>query len=490
MADTETDQQVPYNPIDDESVSLDAEEEAEFIEKATEKLGISQTSIIQSIENRTQPTEPAESDSDTSAANEEISEEKGIGKDYVLKPIETEKKQPTREDVEAKAKEFRAAIKNEASDLNKQHKLEIHYEDFAPTSPNFNKHLANMFGTVRVPPSAVEAERDRGELLDTSVFVETTAGVKDYKIEHVAVDLSNVHSLPDMVVIVHKLNSLFKYSFMNIHTTDFQFNTIINKTLAFLEQNKCYECSKGDGNIIRSFIGKCIILLNTQAEDALRLPGINNVHVDLVQTLMPDIEQMNKSIARSGSRLYVSWLTFVNGLLSVDNKNSVYRHSSYKLLNDRLIACYGADPRVPKWFGVIEHFFGTMLKSYIPSIVCDYFYALRSVYIIVRLITIYQAKRLYAGKTVDEIATDLRMIGSLGVIIYESLFNSLRTLMRSFPKLANEEKKEIEDPSNNPISPEFQQYIHVHMICGGQYHLLRAIEESIPVLAGSLSKLK
>ena len=462
-----------YNPIDDESVSLD---EDELLEETTMKLGISSEAISHSIESRVPAeNELPESDSETDLDGEEISKDSEIGENYKLEPIDANSN-PTFKEVEAKASEFRKAIKNEASDLNKRHKFNLKFSDFSQDSPNFKEHISNIFGNTLVPEPAVIAEMELGELLDTGKFVQITANIEGYDIEHLGLDYSNIHSLPDMLVVIHNLNRLFKYKFMDIHDSSFQFNSILKSTLGFLEKNIGVECSRGEGAIIRSFIGKCIILLNTQVEDSLRIPGANNVHTNLIQTLSPDIETMNKSISRNGSRLNVSWLSFVNGLMSTDNKNAIYRHTSYKLLNDRLIACYGGNPQINRWFGLIEHFFGTILKSYIPSVICDYFYTLRSIYIVVRLITIYQTRELYKDKSPDEVATDLRMIGMLGSIIYESLFNSLRTLARSFPRMNGD----------STISPQLQQYIHVHMICGGQYHFLRSFEKSIPILANSI----
>ena len=463
-----------YIPIDDESVSID---EDELLEATTTQLGISTDAIIQSIEHREAATNDLpEDDTDSEIDDEDIQKDSAIPDDYTLQPIDINSNISPEEAINAKADEFRRAIKNEASDLNKQHKFSISFAEFAQDSAMFKEHISNIFGNVLVPESAIIAEREIGELLDTGRYVETTANIEGYDVEHVGLDYSNMHSLPDMLVVVHNLNRLFKHKFMNLTDSSFQFSAILKNTLSFLEKNIGVECSRGEGSIIRSFIGKCVVLLNTQAEDALRIPGANNVHTTLIQTLTPDIEAMKKSIARAGSRLNVSWLSFVNGLLSTDNKNSIFRFAGYKLLNDRLIACYGGNPQVARWFGLMEHFFGTMLKSYIPSVICDYFYAVRSIFIVVRMITIYQTRELYRDKTADEVATDLRMIGMLGTIIYESLFNSLRTLARSFPRM-NDEKT---------ISPQLQQYIHVHMICGGQYHFMRSFEKSIPVLANSI----
>ena len=100
----ETKPREEYNPIDDESVSLD---EDELLEETTAKLGISTEAISHSIETRVPAeNELPESDSETDPEGEEISRDSEIGENYKLEPIDASAN-PTFKDVEAKANEFR-----------------------------------------------------------------------------------------------------------------------------------------------------------------------------------------------------------------------------------------------------------------------------------------------------------------------------------------------------------------------------------------------
>ena len=436
-----------------EESSFNEEYEEKLIDNVTDYLGISDDKIRENISSCKPGTDAIPEDDSESDIPSEISEEKCTNEKT--------------ENPEIDVAEFRRNIKNEASKLNKSYSIKLNAEEF-----NNDKYTTMLVGCALIPRDAIRAQEELGELLDTSKFIEITADVEGYDVKNSGVDNSKIHGVSEQVVALHKANNLFKHIFLDLHDTNFKFSSILPNTISFLSKYSSMMSTIGETKLIQSFIGKCIILLNTKTEDALRTPLSNNVHPELIHLLTEDIKSISDSIGRQGSRIQSLWLVFINGLFSRDNKGAVYKNDGYKVLNNRLLACYGRDPSVTNTFGLLEHFFGTMLKSYPPSIICDYFYSLRSVFIIARLVTIYQLTNLHIDKSIDEVASDLRLIGMIGSIIYESLFNSMRTLYRTLPRINGEEP-----------SSELTGYLYSHTIFGGQYQLLRAVEKSLPALA-------
>lgn len=344
-------------------------------------------------------------------------------------------------------------LKDEASDFSRLHGIRVDI----PYLQEHKAELRNVLIGMAMCPAV-----DKGVLIDTSAFVSAAAMAKGYDVLNASADTGLLHQLPEQLVICQRAEEIFGRQFININSPNFSFSEIIVNICKMIEDKGDIPSKFGELSMVRSFMTKLIIFLNTNFESSLRVDGGNNVGADVYALLKDDIKQF----VIADKVMNVSWMSFVNGLLSKENKACVYRFKSYEELNRHMSESL-------KEGGVLEHLLGTMLKSFIPSTIIDHFYAIRTVYIIARLLTIYQHEKIFSGKSVEEIAKELKTIAALGLMTYENIFNSTRMMTRTVPRIHG--KKEM--------TPEFSNYIMCHMIVGGQFFLLRAIERALPVLA-------
>lgn len=350
-------------------------------------------------------------------------------------------------------------LKDEASDFSRLHGIRVDI----PYLREHKAELRNVLIGMAMCPAV-----DKGILIDTSAFVAAAAMAKGYDVLNASADTGLLHQLPEQLVICQRAEDIFGRQFININSPNFSFSEIIVNICKMIEDNGDIPSKFGELSMVRSFMTKIIIFLNTNFESSLRVDGGNNVGADVYALLKDDIKQF----VIADKVMNVSWMSFVNGLLSKENKACVYRFKSYEELNRHMSESL-------KEGGVLEHLLGTMLKSFIPSIIIDHFYAIRTIYIIARLLTIYQHEKIFSGKSVEEIAKELKTIAALGLMTYENIFNSTRMMTRTVPRIHG--KKEM--------TPEFSNYIMCHMIVGGQFFLLRAIERALPVLAIELADM-
>ena len=95
-------------------------------------------------------------------------------------------------------------------------------------------------------------------------------------------------------------------------------------------------------------------------------------------------------------------------------------------------------------------------------------------YIISRMLSVYVTHGFNKNKSLEEIANDIYVIASAGVMMYENKNYIYKQAPRSMPKY------------DKPISQETQMYILNHLLTGGQYYLLKMFEESLPSLANDI----
>ena len=123
---------------------------------------------------------------------------------------------------------------------------------------------------------------------------------------------------------------------------------------------------------------------------------------------------------------------------------------------------------------MVENLLGNILKCYLPSIALNYFYAIKSIYIIARLTSLYIQLGLFKGKSTEEVMNDLFVIGASGAIVYENKSFIFKQATRSLPGY------------DKPLSNETKLYILNHLMTGGQFYILKMMEESLPVIASDL----
>ena len=334
---------------------------------------------------------------------------------------------------------------------------------YLPDADLYGVYYQYVIGKLFVPLNC-------GLKLDTNEYINNTTIFKYNAFD--TPNMSMQHTIPEKVVYIKKLNQIFDHEFINNKIGDFHFNDLDKQIVTFLYKYKNYGTTKIEYGIIKSLMGKLIISLNTSCELALRDNTKPTLNTEFKQAVIRDIECM-KYIQSTDGKLYTSWKTFLNSLFSLDSDKLIYVHNNYKSLNNKLKTAYDSD-------FLTENLLANMLKCYLPSIAINYFYVIKSIYLIARLLSIYIQEKKYmknnAFKEFDDIVNDIYTIGTIGTILYENKVFILKQIPRSLPRY------------DKQISEQTQMYILNHLLTGGQYYILKMLEESLPVVASLLNQ--
>lgn len=379
----------------------------------------------------------------------------------------------TPEKLEEKRVQAIKNIKSKASELSKKG-LEFDgsvYDDPDET----NKFLRMIVGCMMVPPNSIQAEAQTLHLdeaerwkISTDEFIQKVSFYPDFKCFQAPPE-NLLHSPDEILVICHDLNELFQFNFLDIHSTDFQFNEIPSRILKFTNKYTDLKTTAFEENFLKAIYSKIEILLNTNVETAFRSNSIK-VTNDFWTAFGGYLKEMEQIQGRQ-EKLRASWNEFIVALFSMRVKNQIYRHVSYSNLNEMLNTCYQ-----PDGFLLIEQLVGNSLKCYFPTIIRSYFFMIRSVYMMARMVAIYSFLKLHKDKPKEQVRKELYEIGAICTIAYETKYHMWKS----------EERAPIHGLKNEEISPQVQEYARNHVINGGQYFLLKSIETSLPVIADSL----
>ena len=334
---------------------------------------------------------------------------------------------------------------------------------YLPDSDLYGVYYQYVIGKLFVPLNC-------GLKLDTNEYINNTTVFKYNAFD--TPNMSMQHTIPEKVIYLKKLNQIFEHEFINNKSGDFHFNDLDKQIVKFLYKYKDYGTTKIEYGIIKSLMGKLIISLNTSCELALRDNTKSTLNTEFKQAVIRDIECM-KYIQSTDGKIYTSWKTFLNSLFSLDSDKLIYVHNNYKSLNNKLKIAYDSD-------FLTENLLANMLKCYLPSIAINYFYVIKSIYLIARLLSIYIQEKKYMKdndfKEFDDIVNDIYTIGTIGTILYENKVFILKQIPRSLPRY------------DKQISEQTQMYILNHLLTGGQYYILKMLEESLPVVASLLNQ--
>lgn len=338
-----------------------------------------------------------------------------------------------------------------------------------------DKFLRMIVGCMIVPSNSVSAEAQTLHLeelehwkIPTDEFIQKVSFYSDFKCFQAPPE-NLLHSSDEILVICQDLNKLFQFNFLDIHSTDFQFNEIPSRILKFTNKYTDLKTTAFEENFLKAVYGKIEILLNTNVEAAFRSNSIK-ITPEFWTAFGGYLKEMEQIQGRK-EKLRASWNEFIVALFSMRVKNQIYRHVSYSNLNEMLNTCYQ-----PDGFLLIEQLVGNSLKCYFPTIIRSYFFMIRSVYMMARLVAIYSFLKLHKGKSKEEVRKDIYEIGAICTIAYETKYHMWKS----------EERAPIHGLNNEEISPQVQEYARNHVINGGQYFLLKSIETALPVIASSL----
>ena len=274
------------------------------------------------------------------------------------------------------------------------------------------------------------------------------------------------HSIPVKVIRIEQLNRIFNHKFADPSAGEYHFNDLDLRIADFVSAYGDLPTIVIEYSIVRSFMGKLIVALNTNHELSLRDNTMSRIGSDFKQAIVSDIECMARLQSQAG-KMNRSWKVFISALLSIGADNLIYVHESYKDLNEKLKLAYSED-------FLTEHLLANMLKCYLPSVALNYFYAIKSVYLIARLLSLYLQLRLYEGKPFETIVDDVNAIAAAGVMMYENMTFLFKQTPRTLPKYDKE------------MSEQMKMYILNHLVTGPQYFILKMLERGLPVVASML----
>lgn len=436
-------------------------------------------------------TEDEKPSSDTNSDNDENiiqnikTKINGIDAEIVIKnendEIKTEKE--IQELVDKKHVSLSHKIKNKASLLRKEHDVKFTYDDYKPGASNFSNYNNLIFGFLLFPQYNIDYEAETHNLCSTNSLIRKLSLYHNYDTFNLP-DETLLHTLPEIVLIIDDMNKLFKHEFMKIHGTErITVDDLDKNILNYLSTKKELPSMMFESRFINSFTNKLIMILNTNVEFAFR---DNSVKADdeFLIAINNDITEMEK-IQNPEGKQYAMWKVFVEALCSIRYKKSermIYKHESYTKLNTMLKMIFETYQPEHEDNLLIHELMGNALKCYLPTIILSYFFVVRTVHFIARLINVYIQEKLYEGKDKIQQVKDIYEITAMSVITYENKYNLWKNIIKSPIKV----HVEGDDDEAKKLTEKSQLYLYNHVITGGQYFLLKSIETAMPIIVNNL----
>lgn len=394
---------------------------------------------------------------------------------------EEELQQRVQKSVENKIKK----IKNEAAAVI--HDEEFDISEISPGTAKYNDYFQLLNIPLFIPQSCIDIEKRttikdiERKYISMDSFVQEIAKFPNYSWKRYP-DETLLYNLTDVFVICKRMNSLFKHEFGSTSGTGFRFDTLTENTYSFLKKYSDLDDLIFEHQIIVMILGKLEVLLNTNTNIYLKSDKIT-VSDDIFQIFKHEINDM--FVIQTNDKLHhisKSWNTFVDSLFNLrERKNYCFdiKKQGYENLNRFLenSYCYNCfDPKIgPRANYQMEELIGNTLKMYSNSIVQSFFFMIKTIYIMVRLISIY-IQKFYKDQDKERTIKDIKNIAAFAVILYEHKYRLWKVAVRSTTKMKG----------GKEVSGETQIFIDNYVICGGQYYLLKFIEKAIPILAFSL----
>ena len=268
-------------------------------------------------------------------------------------------------------------------------------------------------------------------------------------------------SVQDRLLYIHELGKVFDNDFLGKIDIQFKMHNIDGKLAKFIKR-EAVPFNDFEHRLIKTLMGKLILAIYSNIERAF-IQETHCLSPDYLKNIK-DIDRTMRDVCYSDKYVMKSWNAFMNKL--TDTK-TLYKFRDYNDLTEKLKLCY--DNKFP-----IEIFMADCLKSLIPSIGLNYVNAIKSIYLMGRLISIYVQK--YMNKRTE--TTDTKIIRLTDIIVicravmvdYESNYFATSMIPRSMPK------------TEENMSEEMKLYYISHTLTGPQYFLLKQLEYTLPCL--------
>lgn len=380
-------------------------------------------------------------------------------------PVQDTSSPEFREKVETAAKETLNQIFEAADVLSKSPEFEVDHSDYTSQSETHELYRRFVYQPTNAPDIGY-----RPHSLQSFITTMTNIDYNPFDSTNVAL----LHKHPDQVVYLSRLSKLFSYEFIPKDRTDFRFYDIGSNICKFLTSKYAMvPTTTIEYKLITIMLGRLEINMCTDIELSLRDNEKPTMSTTFKRALLLDVERMSTIQERKGKTM-ASWNEFLNSFFDTDARKQFYRFRDNRTLRKQLAACYRDIEN--DYVGSLESLVGNTLKCYFPSIAITYFYVIRSIYLMARLLSVYIHTKMYEGKNIDVIIDDLIVIAKSSVIVYEAFNFTMKRTNRVLPKFKHE------------LSQNMEMYILDHSTVGGPFYLLKMLERSLPVIAEDIVK--
>lgn len=253
--------------------------------------------------------------------------------------------------------------------------------------------------------------------------------------------------IPTQLVLVHKLNDLFKFRFLQESEVSIKFNNLDKLVCTYikLHQIPTYKLTY---DILKSMMKKMLIASLTNVEQAFRSDKIW-ISPLFKKYVLEDVIMMESL----SDKFKNSFKVFHTELLKTKNA---------KIFNNTKILDHLVHT-IPDF--EIEEVLASSIKCMTPCFILDYFNAIKSMYLFVSLLNIYMYK--ISKKEVKYQQEDISLMAKICTIIYQNTRLNQNTTGRQLPAY------------NEKISEVTQMYYLNHTIVGPQFLLLKLMEKSV-----------
>lgn len=430
-------------------VSIDNSEKTKKISGSKNKKHL-QRSLSKQTTNNTN-VEPVNEQITTDSENTKIS-------------IEVSKDQPTNEpkmSIEQAKQSFIDSLSADVEKLEQSNTTELpNTEQYLKTSSEFNTFMTFLVGKLFIP----QAIGLNGLSMNKFINAVTTYKYDSYDSPNISIN----HSLSEGVIYLKRLSKIFNFEFLSSVSAKWKFDDLDTKICSFLEQYNELQSTKLEYELVRSFLGKILISLSTTTEQAFREPKTPLINSQYKSVIDNDVKLMQK--LKSDNKWFQSWQKFMDAFYGLTADNFIYYQTDYNKINETLHKCYETD-------FLTEVTVANCLKCYFPSISLNYFYIIKCVYLLSRMITVY-VETIKDQPNIETIMNDINTIASVVTLIYENKNYIFKQTSHALPK------------SNSAVNEKTNMYILNHLFTGGQYYLLKMLERSVPVVANMIVDLR
>ena len=268
-------------------------------------------------------------------------------------------------------------------------------------------------------------------------------------------------SVQDRLLYIHELGKIFDTDFLGKIDIQFKLHDIDAKLSKFIRKEGV-PFNDFEHRLIKNMMGKLILAIYSNVERAF-VQDNHCLSPDYLKNIR-GIDKTMSDLCYSDKYVMKSWNAFMTKLT---DQKTMFKFKDYSDISEKLKLCY--DNRFP-----MEILMADCVKSLIPSIGLNYLNAIKDVYIMGRLISIYIRKYMEkraVGENGEKIRlTDMIVICRAVMVDYESNYFATSMIPRSMPK------------TEENMSEEFKLYYISHTLTGPQYFLLKQLEHTLPSL--------